>query len=185
MSERTQKILDYLKNLTLNPSPASGEGLEISIRQQTLAEHFNCSRRTIGRALKELKEAGLLIDLNKRAENRCKIYRIETIVISGLTRNLEISAQGRDDKLTPAAQHQLKFYGRTFSEMFRMFDGRSGRPTFESCFTQIAGELRDVTDESELYHKIFAGFWALPNLKETDMSWRSEPENRNAGGTRY
>ncbi|MEI6806488.1 MAG: hypothetical protein WCK49_08300 [Myxococcaceae bacterium] len=41
--------------------------------------------------------------------------------------------------LTPAAQHQLKLYGRTFREMFRMFDGRSERPTFESCFTQIAG----------------------------------------------
>jgi len=90
-----------------------------------------------------------------------------------------------EETLTPAAQHQLKLYGRTFREMFRIFDGRSGRPTFESCFAQIAAELRDVTDESELYSKIFAGFWALPNLKETDRSWRSEPENQNAGGTCY
>ena len=171
MSERAQKILDYLR---------SQEKPEICIRQQTLAEHFGCSRRTIGRALKELKGAGLLTDLNKRAENRCKMYLIPSpLGGEGAARSVA------GEVLTPAAQHQLKLYGRTFSEMFRMFDGRSGRPTFESCFTQIAGELRDVTDESELYHQIFAGFFALPNLKQTDMSWRSEPENRNAGGTRY
>ncbi|MEI6806178.1 MAG: HTH domain-containing protein, partial [Myxococcaceae bacterium] len=141
-------------------------------RQQTLADEFKCSRRTIGRCLKELKAANLLVDLNKRHENRCKMYSIFPSPLGG-------------EVLTPAAQHQLKLYGRTFREMFRMFDGCSGRPTFESCFVQIAGKLREVTDEEELYHKIFAGFWALPNLKETDRSWRSEPENRNAGGTCY
>ncbi|MEI6806603.1 MAG: helix-turn-helix domain-containing protein [Myxococcaceae bacterium] len=170
MTERAQKILIWLR---------SQETSEISIRQATLAEHFNCSRRTIGRCLKELKEAGLLTDLNKRHENRCKIYKIQIPAIPLLQRE-EI-----EEALSPAAQHQLKLYGRTFREMFRIFDGRSGRPTFESCFTQIAGGLRELTDEEELYHKIFAGFWALPSLKETDKSWRSEPENRNAGGTCY
>ncbi|MEI6806269.1 MAG: helix-turn-helix domain-containing protein [Myxococcaceae bacterium] len=159
MSIRAQKILTWMQE-QITP--------EFPIRQQMLAELFGCSRRTIGRALKELKEANLLVDLNKRHENRCKIYLLT------LT-----------PELTPAAQHQLKLYGRTFREMFKMFDGHSGRPTFESCFAQIAGGLRNVTDEEELYHRIFAGFFALPNLKQTDMSWRSEPENRNAGGTYY
>ncbi|MEI6805322.1 MAG: helix-turn-helix domain-containing protein [Myxococcaceae bacterium] len=170
MSIRAEKIFDYLKNL-------NNENLWI--RQQTLAEHFNCSRRTIGRCLNELKAAGLLTDLKKRHANRCKIYEIKIPPAPLLQRG------ETEETLTPAAQHQLKLYGRTFREMFRIFDGRSGRPTFESCFAQIAAELRDVTDESELYSKIFAGFWALPNLKETDRSWRSEPENQNAGGTCY
>ena len=65
LSERAQRIL-----ACINPSPQF-------IRQQTLAEEFNCSRRSIGRALKELKEAGLLIDLNKRHKNRCKMYEIK------------------------------------------------------------------------------------------------------------
>ena len=168
MSGRTQKILDYLR---------SQEKPELWIRQQTLAEQFNCSRRTIGRALKELKEAGLLTDLNQRHENRCKIYL--------LTPRLRETSQQASEILTPAAQHQLRLYGRTFSGMFKMYDGRSGRPTFESCFAEVAGKLKDVTDETELYAKIFEGFRALPHLRETSISWRNEPENQNKGGTAF
>ncbi|MEI6805060.1 MAG: HTH domain-containing protein [Myxococcaceae bacterium] len=157
MTERARKILDYLR---------SQKKSELEIRQQTLAEEFKCSRRTIGRCLKELKEANLLTDLNKRHKNRCKIYEIKIPL----------------NPLTPAAQHQLKFYGRTFSGLFKMFDGKSGRPTFESCFAEVARELEHTTDETELYTKIFAGLWELPYVRECDISWRSEPENRNKGG---
>ena len=157
MTERAKKILDYL-----------GEGREIWIRQQTLAEEFKCSRRTIGRCLKELKAAGFLKDLDKRHENRCKIYEIKI-----------------EKTLTPAAQHQLKFYGRSFSEMYRMFDGKSGRPTFESCFAEVAGKFEEVTDETELYTKISEGFWTFPNLREISRSWINEPENQNKGGTAF
>ncbi|MEI6806633.1 MAG: HTH domain-containing protein [Myxococcaceae bacterium] len=166
MSERTQKILDYLR---------SQEKSELCIRQQTLAEHFNCSRRTIGRALKELKEAGLLTDLNKRDANRCKIYEIKIPLNPRLQRG----------ELTQEAQLQWRLYKKTFGIVFRMFDGQHGRPLLEDCFKEVACKLSNVKNEEELYSKIFAGLRALPNLKETDMSWRSEPENRNAGGTYY
>ncbi len=63
LSPRAQKIYAGLNGVTL-------------IRQQTLADALGCSRRSIGRALKELKEAGLLVDLNKRHENRCKLYTV-------------------------------------------------------------------------------------------------------------
>ncbi|MEI6791167.1 MAG: HTH domain-containing protein [Myxococcaceae bacterium] len=69
ISERAQKVLQLMKDL-------AGEGLEIWIRQATLAEHFGCSRTTIWRAIKQLREAGLIIDLNKRHEHRYKIYQI-------------------------------------------------------------------------------------------------------------
>lgn len=68
LSQRAQKILNNFC-LPTSPSPQF-------IRQQTLAEQFGCSRRTIGRALKELKEAGLLVDLNKRHENRLSLIHI-------------------------------------------------------------------------------------------------------------
>ncbi|MEI6806026.1 MAG: helix-turn-helix domain-containing protein [Myxococcaceae bacterium] len=172
MSIRAQKILDYLKNLTLNP---------IWIRQQTLAEEFKCSRRTIGRCLKELKEAGLLTDLNKRHDNRCKMYLVSPSLLGGEGAARSVAGE----VLTPAAQHQLRLYGRTFSGLFKMYDGCSGRPTFEDSFAEVAGKLKHVTDETELYTKIFEGFRALPNLKETAISWRNEPENQNKGGTAF
>ncbi|MEI6791039.1 MAG: HTH domain-containing protein [Myxococcaceae bacterium] len=80
MSERAQKVLELLRiligDLTLNPSPKFGEGREIWLRQATLAEHFGCSRTTIWRAIKQLKEAGLITDLNKRYLSRYKIYSV-------------------------------------------------------------------------------------------------------------
>ena len=104
MSERAKKILDYLR---------SQEKPELWIRQQTLAEEFKCSRRTIGRCLKELKAAGFLSDLNKRHENRCKMYRVEAVVISVLNRDPWIPHQVRDDKLTPQGEQQLRLYRPT------------------------------------------------------------------------
>ena len=90
ISERAQKIFDLL--CLLNPchpglEPGSriphqvrNDGIlapgEIWIRQATLAEHFGCSRTTIGRMLKELKEAGLMTELSQKYLNRYKTYAL-------------------------------------------------------------------------------------------------------------
>src|SRR3989338_3414437 len=101
MSERAQKILTWLQQQNTPEFP---------IRQQTLAELFSCSRRSIGRALKELKEARLLVDLNKRAENRCKLYRhFNHSSLRAERSNPWIAASApppRNDGLTPEAQLQ-------------------------------------------------------------------------------
>lgn len=163
MSERAQKILDYLKNLSPSPSPETGEGNQIWIRQATLAEHFNCSRRTIGRCLKELKEANLLTDLNKRHENRCKTY-----LISGLP---AVASAQAGEVLSPEAQSQWRLYSKTFGIVFRMFDGQEGRPLLEDCFKEVALGLKEVKAEAELYSKLFAGLWAHPEYKAAEKSW--------------
>ena len=137
MSERAQKILTWLRSFPL----PQGEGLVRTIRQQTLAEEFGCSRRTIGRALKELKEAGLLVDLNKRHENRCKLYQVK----------IPPCAEASEGKpLTPKAQRQWELYEKTFRIVFKV-------PDLEKQYAGVAWELRHVTEEMELWRKTWAG----------------------------
>ena len=72
ISQRAQKVLTLMRLL----SPLPGEE-GVWIRQATLAEHFECSRTSIWRALGELKAAGLIVDVNKRHEYRYKIYQVQ------------------------------------------------------------------------------------------------------------
>lgn len=137
MSERAKKILTWLQQQTASEFP---------IRQQTLAELFSCSRRSIGRALKELKEAGLLVDLNKRHENRCKLYQIQ------IPLNPPFS-KGEEKTLTPEAQLQWDHYQKTFALVFRM-------PNLKELYTQVTWELAGIKDETELWSKTFAGLYA-------------------------
>ncbi|MEI6790330.1 MAG: helix-turn-helix domain-containing protein [Myxococcaceae bacterium] len=69
MSERAEKILQLLRILIQNET-------EIWLRQASLADYFECSRTTIWRALKQLKEANLITDLNKRYLGRYKTYSV-------------------------------------------------------------------------------------------------------------
>src|SRR5688572_26589976 len=127
LSERAQKILNHLLT-SPHPDPLpEGEGRPI--RQQSLAEQFSCSRRSIGRALKELKNAGLLIDLNKRHKNRCKLYRYcEEPVHNDNIR-----------ELTPAGQQLWDRYEKTYSIVFKTSE-------LKKYFTQVTWELRDIKD---------------------------------------
>ena len=124
ISERAQRVLDLLRKL------ANGE---IWIRQATLAEHFGCSRTTIWRCLKQLKEAGLIIDLNKRHEKRYKIYQIVPVF---KTEQEEI-------------EELLVQWGNIWQKQYPYF-GTPNRPTLRSWvwnmaksgkfFRQIAGQ---------------------------------------------
>lgn len=143
MSERAKKLLAWLQQQIASEFP---------IRQQTLAELFGCSRRSIGRALKELKEAALLVDLNKRHENRCKVYQIKIPPAPLLQR-------GQETGLTPEAQLQWEHYGKTFKLVFKM-------PNLELFYAQVTWELDGIKDESELYSKTFAGLWKISEYKE-------------------
>lgn len=143
MSERAQKIFTWLQNQN---------ALEFPIRQQSLAEQFHCSRRSIGRALKELKEAGLLVDLNKRHENRCKIYEVK----------IPPCAEASGGKpLTPQAEQLWALYQKTFRIVFTMSN-------LEELYAQVTWDLRGVTEERELWTKTFAGLWALTGTMPTE-----------------
>ncbi|MBL4817824.1 MAG: helix-turn-helix domain-containing protein, partial [Deltaproteobacteria bacterium] len=66
LSTRAKLVFEWVENTC---HPGEGQGLDaglrqhdIMIRQQTLADKFGCSRRSIYRALKELKEQGYLVE---------------------------------------------------------------------------------------------------------------------------
>src|SRR3989338_7318916 len=64
--------------------------------QAVFAKDYGCSKTSIGRAIKELIKAGLLVDAGDRDKQRRKKYGLA--VIPGLTRDPEIPHQVRDDK---------------------------------------------------------------------------------------
>ena len=135
ISNRAKKIWAWITQQGSN---------ELFIRQATLGWEFSCSIRTIGRALKELKEQGLLVDLNKRHENRCKIYKVKKL------------------GLTSEAEWQWHCYSKTFGILFLpVFDGLEGRPTFAEIYQQVTWELEGVKDELQLYQQTFAGCWRV------------------------
>lgn len=140
LSQRAQKILALLTP----PFEKGGSGGILPIRQQSLAEEFNCSRRTIGRALKELKAAGLLIDLQKRHENRCKMYEVKIPLNPPLLKGEEKNG------LTHHAQVQWELYAKTFRIIFTA-------PDLEQQYGEVTWELRQVTEEMELWRKTWAG----------------------------
>lgn len=78
ISQRAQKVLTLMRQLCQHV----GNFNELWIRQGTLAEHFECSRTSIWRALNQLKEAGLITDLNKRHEYRYKTYQVSPPPVS-------------------------------------------------------------------------------------------------------
>ncbi|MBL4817775.1 MAG: winged helix-turn-helix domain-containing protein, partial [Deltaproteobacteria bacterium] len=65
------------------------------IRQQTLADLLGCSRRSIYRALKQLKEHRFLKETGKR-EKRCKVYRFENFFPQSGNVNIAPGVSPRD-----------------------------------------------------------------------------------------
>lgn len=145
LSARAQKILE---NLLPSPQP---------IRQQTLADQLNCSRRTIGRALKELKEAGLLVDLKRRHTNRCKMYLLTPRLqqASEVKINPHPKPLPEGEEISPEAAHQLKLYRFTFEANFKEW------PDWEKYYPQVSHELAHVTDPNLLFRQTFDRLYTI------------------------
>ena len=149
MSERAQRILTWLREQNTQ---------ELPIRQQSLAEQFNCSRRTIGRALKELKEANLIVDLNKRHENRCKIYLLSSFADLSpvaLAKGEATADKTPTIKLGPEAERQLKLYRYTFECVFRNW------PDWETYYPRVTRELAYETDIHRLWRQTFDKLYVI------------------------
>ncbi|MBL4818068.1 MAG: helix-turn-helix domain-containing protein [Deltaproteobacteria bacterium] len=117
LSKRAKLVLGWVKQQLMlpspdfdeskSPSPARGRGVKgmLCLRQQTLADKFGCSRRSIYRALKQLKEQGYLVETGKR-ENRCKVYQIvmSSNCRSSRAHTMEASSPGPCELKLAAAQ---------------------------------------------------------------------------------
>lgn len=144
---------------------ANPESTERWLKQQTYADLLHCSRRSIGRALKELIAAKLLTDLNKRHLYRYKTYRIEGLSpepregkIKKISReeaeNIKSAKKRQEllellctpvppENLIPKAKEALQAWGPIWKERFPKLDGQAGRPILESCIQKAA---KDTTD---------------------------------------
>ena len=125
MRERTKKILNWIREQNQT---------ELCIRQATLGYLFSCSKRTIGRALRELIEANLITDLNKRGDKRCKIYQIDFLSKKEEAKEL-ISEHGED-------------WGKCFAHL----DGTDGKPTWQACVEEAVQDTsRDPKTNLRIY----------------------------------
>ncbi|MBL4818292.1 MAG: winged helix-turn-helix domain-containing protein, partial [Deltaproteobacteria bacterium] len=106
LSKRAEKVLEWVRRHPgLEPGSSkwrnnTGSRLggrddakpELPIRQQTLADLLGCSRRSIYRALKQLKEKGYLVETGKR-EKRCKVYQCHPVLDTGSRTGSRVEAR--------------------------------------------------------------------------------------------
>ena len=140
LSTRAEAVLSWIKKQN---TP------ELAIRQASLAEELACSRWSIGRALRRLKEAELIVDLERRHENRCKLYRL-----------VDLPAQKKPNReqrrgLTGQAQMQLDWYRPTFELVFQ------GWPDWEQHYEKVTWELEQVTNVHELWRQTFDALYGI------------------------
>ena len=100
------------------------------VRQATLAEIFKCSKSTIGRTLRELKQAGLIIDTGKRHLGRFKIYEIG--VVTPAVSQVEPEMTIEQLKVLTEHQQLMKEHGARWRNTYGYaLDGKNRRPTIE------------------------------------------------------
>ncbi|MEI6789837.1 MAG: hypothetical protein WCK42_01500 [Myxococcaceae bacterium] len=135
------KISSRAKNLAtwmaISQGPKSSK--PFWVRQATLAGDLNCSKSSIGRALRELVNADLLIDISQRHRGRYKFYRLNT-------------EQSKD----PAVKILLNKLGPIWKEKFPSLDGRFGRPNLEYCLDHLAHRPIKITSREEMRTQVEA-----------------------------
>ncbi|MEI6791515.1 MAG: helix-turn-helix domain-containing protein, partial [Myxococcaceae bacterium] len=105
---------------------------EIWLRQATLAEYFECSRTTIWRAIKQLKEANLITDLNKRYLGRYKTYSVANRSPSDTRSTPDLAPvskpKGKAQLEIDEIEEVMAQYGETWQKQHPYF-GTHPRPT--------------------------------------------------------
>ena len=109
------------------------------VRQATLAEQLKCSKSTVGRMLRVLKEAKLIVDTGKRHAGKYKIYELNQgnplpILTS---QNLPLpKGEGNKPKVKAAgddvADKLLAQHGESWRRRYTLLDGKDGRHTLEA-----------------------------------------------------
>lgn len=156
ISPRAQKVLTLMRQVC----HSLGGVAEIWIRQATLAEHFECSRTTIWRALNQLKEAGLIVDVNKRHEYRYKIYQVQP----------EISFKTR-------FQEKFIYWEKTFLFLDGVYAPKV-RTVIQSAVQELQ-ELKETLPSEQLFEYIETYL-----LKTTQEAYRLNTLQREAFGFR-
>ena len=183
LSARAKAVLSWIQNQKTT---------SLAIRQASLAEELGCSRWSIGRALRRLKEAGFIEDLNKRDnKSRCKIYGCPVeLKKEGLERcRVEMTNMNRHCE-EPQATWQskdpglLRYARNDENESFQMPTALTVqaerqlslyRQTFESVFRDwpdwqkhyvvVTWGLEHVTDIDDLWRQTFDGLYTMESIR--------------------
>ena len=163
ISERAQRVFNWMKNMCENqPSPVipalsrnpeiphqvrddKSLSPEIWIRQATIAEQFGCSRSSICKAVKELREAGYVKDLNKRHEGKYKFYEVVQEPSPDFAEAKSPSPKRRGEKEIDQIWQE---YGEIWKKQFPYMDGQSGRPLLEEFVPRFSKRLLDLNPNS-------------------------------------
>jgi biotin operon repressor len=132
------------------------EAGEVCIRQATLGQELGCSRWTIGRAIKKLKEAGLLLETGRDKQSRCKTYALQVpspLGGEGLGVRVPQPDPGLVAGVTKIPLTPLCQRGEIQLQNYRhLFECNLGNwPDWEKHYAAVTWELKDV----ECIHKLF------------------------------
>ncbi len=142
------------------PLPHGGQD-NICISQKELARELGCSRWTIGRAIKKLKEAGLLLETGRDKQSRCKTYALQApspLGGEGLGvrfPTLDPGSVAGVTAPTPQGLTQLQNYRRTFELNFIHW------PDWEKHYAAVTWELKDVECIHKLFRQTFDKLYAI------------------------
>ncbi|MEI6790009.1 MAG: helix-turn-helix domain-containing protein [Myxococcaceae bacterium] len=174
--DETLKTIQQIMNSNISPRAknlgiwiAVNQGLKSPkpfwVKQASLAQNLNCSKSSVGRALRELVQADLLIDINQKHQGRYKFYRLNT-------------TQSKD----PAVKILVKQWGNKWQKQFPSLDGRFGRPNLEYCLDHLAHrQVKNAKSKEEIMAQVEswlqndADLW-MPSYLKYPPPFRPEPQ---------
>jgi biotin operon repressor len=176
LSKRAQEVLTrFAMRSTLStewrgPLPDGGQDV-ICIPQKELARELGCSRWTIGRAIKKLKEAGLLLETGRDKQSRCKTYALQAPSPLGgeglgVRSSTEAwiaaspSAPRNDDAPTPQGLVQLENYRHLFECNLGSW------PDWEKHYAAVTWELKDVHCIHKLFRQTFDRLYEIRDAQD-------------------
>ena len=169
LSKRAAAVLEWIKR--------QGDAATLPIRQQTLADLLGCSRRSIYRALKQLKEQGYLLETKKR-QNRCKVYAVQRHCerSEAIQKNVTPSPglprrfAPRNDELCPQAKFHLDNCRNIFRYNFpEDFD-------WEKHFPEATHKIRHVEHQTKFWRLMFDNLYLIQE-RETGKPHSARTDN--------
>ncbi len=187
LSKRAQEVLTrFAAQSTLSterrgPLPHGGQD-SICIPQKELARDLGCSRWTIGRAIKKLKEAGLLLETGRDKQSRCKTYALQA-PSPPASAKASAGTQGGEGlgvrfpmdpgsvagvTATPQGLVQLQNYRH-------LFECNLGNwPNWEKRYPAVTWELKDVECIHKLFRQTFDRLYEI-RFQETGITGPNQP----------
>ncbi len=151
----------------------------LCLHQATLAQQLGCSRWTIGRAIKRLKEEGLLVEIGRDKKTRCKTYALQApsplggegfgvrFSIAMRTPHPSPLPQGeRESNPTPQGLVQLQNYRHLFECTFKTW------PNWETHYSAVTWNLKDVTDTHKLWRQTCDSLYEIQQRETGDSPLR-------------